>query len=155
MSFIDRQTIINELRNIIEELFKPQELELVDLIYRYEGRDLVLRILVDRPEDGVSLGECAKVNQDISKILDEKDILKEGYILEVSSPGLDRPLNSKADFLRCVNRRARFFLNEAINGRLELEAVISKVTETLVYVDIEGKTIEIALSNIRKAKQIF
>lgn len=83
---------------------KNQNLDLVDIIYRYEGRGLVLRVLVDKPEGGITLDECAGLNNEISRILDEKDMLQQRYILEVSSPGLDRPLNSKNDFLRCINK---------------------------------------------------
>ena len=127
---------------------------MVDLIYRYEARDLVLRILVDRPEGGVSLGECARMNNEISEILDGKDILQARYVLEVSSPGIDRPLVTGSDFLRCVNRRARFFLNETINGKLELEGTIIKVEDDAVFIDIEGESIKVPLSRINKAKQV-
>jgi len=152
---MDRQEVINELRIIIGDFLKNQNLDLVDLIYRYEGRDLVLRLMVDKPEGGITLGECACLNNEISRILDEKDILQQRYVLEVSSPGLDRPLKTKNDFLRCINKTVRFFLNEAINGRLELDGIITEVRDDSVYIDISGKTLEVPLSKITKAKQII
>jgi ribosome maturation factor RimP len=124
---MDRQELADALRAIIGDFLKKQNLDLVELIYRYEGRDLVLRALVDRPEGGITLGDCAYLNNEISRILDEKGILQERYILEVSSPGLDRPLNSKNDFLRCINKRIMIFLNEPINAKLELEGIIARV----------------------------
>ncbi len=151
---MDRQTLIEELKSTIQDFLKTKNLYLVDLIYRYEGKDLVLRILVDKPEGGISLDECAYLNNDIGEILDEKDIIQGRYILEVSSPGLDWPLKSKDDFLRCINRSVRFFLNELINGKLELEGTINKVGDDSVYIDIDGNTIEIPISKITKAKQI-
>lgn len=152
---VDRQAIIEELRVIIEEYLKSQTLELVDLIYRYEGKDLVLRILIDKPEGGISLDECASHNQDISRALDEKNMLQTRYILEVSSPGLDRPLKTKSDFLRCINREVKFFLNEHIEGRLELDGVIQKADDQAVYIDTKGKTLVIPICKINKAKQII
>ena len=152
---MDRQGVISELRSIIGNYLKNQNLDLVDLIYRYEARDLVLRILVDRPEGGISLGECADLNQEISRILDEKYILQERYILEVSSPGMDRPLNSRADFLRCINKQVRVFLNESINGKWELEGVISSVTDESVYIDIRDEAFEIPLTKITKGKRVI
>jgi len=152
---MDRQEIIVELKNIIGDFLKIQGLELVDLIYRHEGRDLALRILVDRAQGGITLGECAALNNQISEILDEKDILQEGYILEVSSPGLDRPLETKSDFLRCMNRKVKLFLNESINGKIELEGLISKVEDDSVYIDCKNATIQIPLIKINKAKQII
>lgn len=144
---------MDELNRIIGDYLKNQGLDLVELLCRYEGRDLFLRILVDRPEGGISLDECASLNNELSRILDEQDILKEGYILEVSSPGLDRPLKNKHDFLRCLNRRARFFLLEPVKGKIELEGTISKVTDDSVYVNIETDIIEIPLIKINKARQ--
>lgn len=150
---MDRQEITNALKDIIGDYLKNRGLELVDLIYRYEGRDLFLRIFADRPTGGITLEECAQINTEISRILDEKDILREGYILEVSSPGLDRPLKTKNDFLRCMNRRAKFFLSEPVNGKIELEGVICQATEGAVYIEIEANTVQIPLSKIKKAKQ--
>ena len=152
---MDRQEIILELKNIIGDFLKIQGLELIGLIYRHEGRDLALRILVDRAQGGITLGECAQLNNQISEILDEKDILQEGYILEVSSPGLDRPLETRSDFLRCMNRKVKLFLNESINGKIELEGLISKVEDDSVYIDCKNATIQIPLIKINKAKEII
>jgi ribosome maturation factor RimP len=152
---MNKQEIIAKLQDIIADYLKIQGLTLVDLILRQEGRDLVLRILVDRPEGGITLDECAGLNIQISELLDEKDILQTRYILEVASPGLDRPLKTKNDFLRCLNRKARFFLNESVNGKIEVEAVISKVENDSVYVQSNNELIEIPLTKINRAKQII
>jgi ribosome maturation factor RimP len=152
---MDRQEIIAQLQNIIDDYLKIQGLHLVDLIYRHEGRDLIVRILVDRPEGGITVGECSELNNRITSLLDEKDILQTRYILEVASPGLDRPLKTKNDFLRCTNRRVRFFLNEPINGKIELEGLISKVENDSVYIESKNEIIEIPLIKINKAKQVI
>ncbi len=152
---MDRQEIIAQLQNIIDDYLKIQGLHLVDLIYRHEGRDLIVRILVDRPEGGITVGECSELNNRITSLLDEKDILQTRYILEVASPGLDRPLKTKNDFLRCTNRRVRFFLNEPINGKIELEGLISKVENDSVYIESKNEIIEIPLIKINKAKQVM
>jgi len=152
---MDRQAIINELTGEIVDYLKNQGLELVDLIYRYEGKNLILRILADRPEGGIRLDECARLNNEIGMILDEKNLLQERYLLEVSSPGIDRPLKTKDDFARCMNRRIRFFLHELVKGKMELEGVINKLENESVYIDIGTEIVEIPLPKISKAKQIF
>lgn len=152
---MDRQEIIETLKSIIEDYLKIQQLDLVDLIYRQEGRGLILRILIDRPQGGITLGECTRLNREISAILDERDILKMNYVMEVSSPGLGRILKTKADFCRCINRRVRFFFNEPINGKAELEGVIIKVENDSACVDIEDKIMEIPLSKINRGKQVI
>lgn len=152
---MDRETVINELSNIISDYLKSQGFDLVDFIYRYEGRDLFLRILVDKSQGGISLHECGQLNNEISQVLDERDILQERYILEVSSPGLDRPLKQKSDFLRCINRKVKIFLNESINGKMEIEGVITKVEDDIVYIEVKREVIAIPLSKINKTKQII
>lgn len=152
---MDKQELIAELQNTIGSYLKARGLYLVDLICRHEGADLVLRVLADRPEGGITLGECARLNIQISNLLDEKDVLHARYILEVASPGLDRPLRERSDFQRCINRRARFFLNESVNGKIELEGVISKVEGDAVYIDCNDEVIEIPLVKINKAKQVI
>jgi ribosome maturation factor RimP len=152
---MDRQERELELRTIIDEYLKSQGIELVDFICRYEGRDLVLRILADRPQGGITLDDCAYLNSEIGVMLDEKNILQEHYILEVASPGLDRPLRSKNDFLRSINKTAKFFLNEKINGKMEFDGKITGVTDTSVYIEIKGEKIEIPLSKITKGKLVF
>ncbi len=152
---MDREEIILELRDVVGSYLKDQGLDLIDLIYRYEGRDLILRILVDKPQGGITLEECAQLNKQISNILDEKDILQTRYVLEVSSPGLDRWLKTKSDFRRCINRRVRFFLNEAISGKMEWEGIINKVEDDAVCIDTDDKIIEIPLLKIIKAKQVI
>jgi len=151
---MDREAVISGLKNIIGDYLQARNIDLVDFIYRYEGKDLVLRILADNPEGGISLGECACLNRDISRLLDEQDIIKERYALEVSSPGLDRPLKTKSDFLRCSNKKVKFFFSEPVNGKFELEGIINKVGDDTVFIDTANQTVETPLAKIRKAKQV-
>lgn len=152
---MDRLEVIGELRSIIEEYLKSQNIDLVDLICRQEGSNLVLRILADFPSGGISIKECAHLNKEIGRILDEKDILQQNYLLEVSSPGLDRPLTTKADFFRCLNKTVRIFLKEPLNGKWELEGAISKVEDDLVCININGNIVNIPISIINRAKQVI
>lgn len=153
---MDKQVFIEELRGIIGGYLEARGLELVELIYRYEGKNLFLRILTDKPGGGITIDECAELNTRIGALLDENGSLgQQRYMLEVSSPGLDRPLAKKSDFLRCVGREARFFLSEPLNGRLEYEGQIVRADDSAVYVDIGASVMDIPLGRINKAKQII
>lgn len=152
---MDRQEILAELEGIIGDYLQAQGYELVELICRYEGRDLFLRVLADRPEGGITLGDCSFLNNQIGVMLDEKNLLDARYILEVSSPGLDRPLETKEDFLRCLNRRVRLFLRQAHDGKTEIEGLIKGLAGDNVVVEAEAKTIEVPLDKISKAKQVI
>jgi len=150
---MDRYEISAKLEKIIGEYLTGQGLELVELIHHQEGKNLVLRVLVDRPEGGINLGECSLLNQEIGKILDLSDCLDRSYLLEISSPGIDRPLKRKEDFARCINKRARFFLSEPLEGKLEWAGQIQGVEDQRVLIDTGKIKLEVPLSKINKAKQ--
>lgn len=152
---MDRQALQAQLELIVGDYLRTRGLELVELIYRYEGNELILRVFTDKPEGGIDMGECSFLNREISRILDEKDIPQERYLLEVSSPGLERPLIKRSDFLRCLNKHARFFLNSAVNGKIEWVGRIVRIEEDSVVVNIEAGEIVIPLANIDRAKQII
>ena len=147
--------VIDKIKILVASIFEEKQLCLVEIKHFYQAGTLFLRILVDRPEGGISLGECAHLNNELARILDEKNILEARYILEVSSPGLDRPLVTEKDFLRCMNRCARVFLNDLVNGKREWAGRISKVQQESVIIEIEGGLVEIPLAKIVKAKQIL
>jgi ribosome maturation factor RimP len=152
---MDRQELITQIKALIADYLKNQAVELVNLIYRHEGQNLFLRILVDKPEGGIRLDECAYLNNQISSMLDEKDIIQTRYILEVSSPGLDRPLVTKSDFLHCLGRNVRFFLRRQINGKTELEGRIKGAGEESIDVQMQEQCLKIPLSDIARARQII
>jgi ribosome maturation factor RimP len=149
-----RPEVIEEIQNTIDSYLEERQFYLVEMKYFYQADTLVLVILADRPHGGITLKECIELNKSISIILDEKDILQERFILEVSSPGLDRPLVRKEDFLRCSNKEVRFFLNEPINEKMELQGTISKVEDDAVYIAMQEEIFKVPLIRIIRAKQI-
>jgi ribosome maturation factor RimP len=99
-------------------------LEIFDVQFRREGQGMVLRVQIDRPgpgataEECVSVEDCAHVSRDLSAVLDVEDTIPVAYTLEVSSPGLDRPLRGPADYSRFAGRRAKLVLREAVDGQM-------------------------------------
>jgi len=152
---MDKEGVINRVRETIEGYLSSRGLELVELILRHEGGDFFLRILVDKPEGGISLGECASLNKEIGRILEENDTVQERYILEVSSPGLDRPLLTGADFRRSLNKSAKFFLRGMVEGKLEWDGLILSVDDFKVRIESAGRMLELPLQEIVKAKLLF
>ncbi len=151
-----REEVIARLQESVGGYLRDHGLELVELIYRQEGGgDFFLRFLVDRPEGGISLGECANLNKEISSILDAEDMLQIRDILEVSSPGLDRSLKTKNDFLRCLNKSVRFFLNTLVCGKLEHAGIIREAKDESGSVETKEGIMEIPLATVNKAKQII
>jgi ribosome maturation factor RimP len=152
---MENKELVPGLEGLLKEFLGAQGLDLVEMECFHSGRNLVVRLSVDKPEGGITVGECSKVNRRIGDLLEEKDIIRESYIVEVNSPGLDRPLKTRADFRRCPGREVKFFLIEPINGKIEIDGVITGVTEDAVLVSTPAGDCLIPLSQINKAKQIF
>ena len=149
------QDTLAEANRVIAENLAENNFELVEFTHRHEGRDLVLRLLVDKPQGGITMDECASLNRSLAELLDEKDMIPVRYVLEVSSPGLDRPLISARDFSRCLNKQAVFFLNQQVEGKLQVQGRIISAGDASVSIDYSGKALEIPLAKINKAKLVF
>lgn len=91
--------LLKTIQGLVDPILNDSGLECVDLEFKREGHDQVLRILIDKP-DGVSLDDCINVSREVSAILEVEDPISKAYRLEVSSPGLDRPLKRAEDFER-------------------------------------------------------
>jgi len=152
---MDNQVLTGQLKELLEGYLQSRNLELIDLVLRNEGNGLVLRVLADRPEGGINLDECGALNQEIGTLLDEKNIMESSYMLEVSSPGLDRPLKTKRDFSRATGKKAKFFLNDLVDGKLEWDGIITGVNNESVFINSSISALEIPLSRVVKAKLLF
>jgi len=132
---------------VLEEL----GLELVEVQYRREQSGWVLRLVIDK-QDGVSLVDCATVSREISQLLDIEDFIDQAYNLEVSSPGLNRPLKSMADFQRFTGRKARIKTLEPIGGERIFIGTIQKTEEETIILEIGRREVAIPLSQVSKAR---
>lgn len=144
--------IIEEVENFARSLLPAMGLELVEVQFRHEGHGWVLRIFIDC-EDGITVDHCADVSREVSDYLDVEDLIDHQYSLEVSSPGLERPLRSLADFERFAGRLARVKLRESIDGQKVFVGVIGKVEQETVELELEeGGSIGFAMEQLSKAR---
>lgn len=149
-----KEEVLGKVKPIVEQLLSEQGLVLFDLTFRREGRDLILRILTDRSRGGITLDECSSLNNQIGLLLEENNIIQDRYILEVSSPGIDRPLREKKDFLRSKGGLVRFFLKEPFLGKLEIVGKIDEVKDETLILEIDSSKKELPISIISKGKPI-
>ena len=133
-------------------------LEIFDVQFRREAPGMVLRIQIDRAgpaataEDSVSVEDCAHVSRDVSAILDVEDVVPTAYTLEVSSPGLDRPLRRADDYRRFAGRRAKIVMREKVDGQGFFRGVLAGVDGNDVLIDGEdGRSHRVPLAVIKKA----
>ena len=125
------------MREKIKPVVEGENSELVDLEFSGGGSASVLRVYVDRSA-GITLDQCADLSRKIGDLLDMEDLIPGRYRLEVSSPGLDRPLVSGADFRRKIGEKVRVFLNESLDGKTELVGEIRDLKEENVILRLES-----------------
>ena len=117
------ETVVDKVRAIAERVAAGYGLEIFEVQFRREAPGMVLRVQIDRPgpaskeEDSVSVGDCANVSRDLSAIFDVEEIVPAAYTLEVSSPGLDRPLRRLDDYRRFTGRLAKIVVREKVDGQ--------------------------------------
>lgn len=146
------ERILETIENFAGTLLPPMGLELVEVQFRREGHGWVLRIFIDS-EQGVSLDNCTAVSRQISAFLDVEDVIDHAFHLEVSSPGLERPLRTPADFARCIGKDARLKLRELLDGEKIVIGTIRQVTETDVVLGLDdGREVSISFALINKAR---
>lgn len=151
---MSRKAIEEMVAQWTEEIVSGTDLELVDVEYVKEPTGWVLRVFLDKP-DGVDLEDCRQVSEVLDKKLDEEDPIPGPYSLEVSSPGLERPLKKRADYERFAGRKVEIRTFKGIHGRKRFEGILEGLAGDNVLLKWEGDTIEIPLELISKANLAF
>ena len=137
----------NKVEKLVEEIVKPitddENIELVDVEFKKEGPIRYLRIFIDK-EGGISLDDCQLVSKQISAKLDELDSIEESYFLEVSSPGLDRPLKKESDFIKYEGKIVELKLYKPIEGSKRIEGELIGLFDGKISIKFEDdKVLEI------------
>ncbi|NLL47120.1 MAG: ribosome maturation factor RimP [Firmicutes bacterium] len=145
-----RVNIVELVTTWVEEIVQDTEVELVDVEYVKEHQDWILRIFIDK-EGGVDLDDCAKVSGLLDKKLDAEDPIPGAYSLEVSSPGLERPLKKATDYVRFAGRQVQIRTYSGVHGRKRFEGTLEGLRDDNVLLKWEGETIEIPLELVAKA----
>jgi ribosome maturation factor RimP len=144
--------VIEKVQEFVEGLLPSMGLELVEIQYRQEGEGWVLRLFLDGP-DGIGVDQCTKVSREISFFLDVEDLIPHAYNLEVSSPGLERPLRNVADFKRFVGKKARVKVRHPIGGQKVFVGVIGESDDNGFELLLEdGTSDRFLMDQIRKAR---
>lgn len=150
---MDDRQVMERVKALVEPLLTRRGVDLVEVSYRYEGQGRVLRLLVDTAR-GVKVGELSALNQSVGALLDEQEVVPGPYTLEVSSPGLDRPLRTQADFERVIGRRVRVRTRESVQERTEHLGEVLGANEEAVVIRLDsGDKRRIPLEKIARAVQ--
>ena len=121
---------------LLEPIVAEHDFELVDVEYVKEGSNFYLRAYIDKPE-GITVDDCEVVSRAFSQKLDEEDFIDEAYIMEVSSPGLGRPLKKEKDYKRSMGKELEIRTYRAINKEKEFYGILKEYNDSSVTIDCE------------------
>lgn len=147
-----RPLIEGKIMALAEEVAGPLGFELVDVELLGSGSRSILRVTIDKP-GGVGLDDCERMSRDFGALMDVEDLIKNRYVIEVSSPGLDRPLKKPRDYEKSIGKLVRIVLNEKQNEKQGL--IIGRLTgfgDDVAVLDVDGAEAIVPLSNVKKAR---
>ena len=149
-------SIVGRVAQIAERVATPEGIEVVEVQLRGRGPQRVLRIYIDKPE-GVSHNDCEFVSKNVGTILDVEDVVPGGrYTLQVSSPGLERPLRRPQDFGRFLGRLAKVVLREPIAGRRHWEGTLAGFSDGVITLEpAAGEPVEFRWEQVKRANLKF
>jgi len=157
---LHKDDICGRVTAIAQPILESLRIELVDIEYRRSGKELILCLFIDK-EGGVTIDDCADVSRELSAIIDIEDFIPGNYSLEVSSPGLDRPLKKNSDYEKFAGRLVKIktyepFQDESGNRRKTFLGHLVGLKDGLVVVKLtEGQTASIPLERVAKANLEF
>jgi ribosome maturation factor RimP len=150
---------LEHIRAIAERVARSHGLEIWDIVSRRERTGQVVRVFIDRPgpaataEESVSIEDCEQVSREIGTILDVEDPLPIAYTLEVSSPGLDRPLRGEQDYRRFAGRLAKIVVSEAVDNQTAFEGRLRGIEDRDVLLEgPKGRMHRLPLQLITRAR---
>jgi len=138
------------MRQLIEPVVEGLGYECVGIVYLAQGQHGLLRIFIDRP-DGVTVEDCGRVSHQVSGVLDVEDPIAGHYTLEVSSPGIDRPLFRQQDFARFAGRQIKLRLVRQHSGRSRYIGTLRGIDDDEVILEVEGEEMRLAYDDIEQA----
>ena len=154
---------LQDLWTLAEPYVRDAGFDLIEVQFAREQRGAVLRLFIDRPPGSeqetlaqtlIGVDDCERVSRDVSAALDVADSISHTYLLEVSSPGLDRPLRRERDFARFVGESARVRLEAGVEGRRNFSGTIQAAKDGRVEIACDGRSYELPIDDIVRANLI-
>jgi len=149
---LDRN-LFKEIEGKVRILVRNNNLDLVDFKIFPRGRSWVIRSIVDHESGGVTVDECSILNKVIFSVIEGSNMLGDNFVVEVNSPGLDRPLKSSKDFMRVKGKRIMVWLKESLRGKTYFEGKLLNVRDGSIILEVKNDIFEIPLNIINKSLQ--
>ena len=149
-----KNPIYQLVTDLVEPTLKGSDIELVDVEYKKTGKTWSLKVFIDKNQ-GVTVNDCQRLSREIEDLIAIHELIADRYVLEVSSPGLDRPLKKETDFIRNKGKQVLVKTYLPINNSKTNTGTIKDFSNDTLFLENKKKTFEISLSNIAQAKLIF
>ena len=149
-----KTSIYQLVSELIEPTVTENNIELVDVEYIKAGKVWILRVLIDKKQ-GVTVLDCQKLSREIEDLIEVHELISDPYTLEVSSPGIDRPLKNEADFLRNKDKQIQLKTYAPIEGRKKFSGIILDVKDKVLLLKNMDDCLELELANIAQAKLVI
>ena len=147
---MEQREIVRQVWEHLEPELSRQGYELVEVEYGRQGGSSVLRLFIDK-EGGINIDDCAEVSRYVSPLLDVENYIADSYTLEVSSPGIERPIRKPEDFIRFAGEQIKLRTIAPVHGRKRFKGVLRGYADGLVSVEEDGETHNIHIENLKKA----
>jgi ribosome maturation factor RimP len=148
----DAERIVKEVSRIAESLLPEFGMEMVDAEFRFERGRWTLRVFIDK-EGGVTIQDCATVSRDLGDVVEGENIIDRPYVLEVSSPGFDRPLRKEQDFIRSIGRLITIEMARPVNKRRNFTGRLAHVKDGTVRILVDDADLfELPIDGIKRAR---
>ncbi len=150
----NKENILKKIETIVTPVVNEMNLSLVDIEYLQDGGYWYVRVYVENLEGDITLEDCAaisnKIDEDIDKLIEQR------FFLEVSSPGIERPLKKIEDYIRFKGEKAKISLKHKVDDNKNFEGIIADCKDSTIYLEIEDeKIMEIPFSEVRKANLVY
>ena len=139
---------------LIEPGLLAKGLELVDVEFKKEGKNWVLRVFIDK-EGGVTLEDCQKISSLVGDLIEVEEVIEPAYTMEVSSPGLNRVLKKEKDFIRFFGKKIGVQCHAPLNGRKKFTGILKDFKNQSIHLDVDGQLQIIPIHRVAKANLVI
>ncbi len=144
------QRASTQVVNVIEPVVTGLGYELVGAEFGQAENGMTLRVYIDKPE-GIVMEDCATVSRQLNAVLDVEDTIKSAYLLEVSSPGVDRPLFTEAHFAAQIGQEVKVRLTDGVGGRRNFKGPLIAVKDGVATVEVDGIDYDLSIADVEQA----
>ena len=147
--------LLKKVERTIAPMAETMGYEIVRILMIGSGNDQTLQIMAEKPDGTMHIDDCSRLSQAISALLDVEDIIPDAYVLEISSPGIDRPLTRLKDFDRYKDNEARIELATALNGQKKFRGMLRGLEGEEILLDTDTGSVKLPFRDLDKAKLIL